>query len=235
MEECRAVESCCRCQASGDSTELLPLWDGNVYCPVCIESASPELLRQAREHSILEDELPWNAKEHIRAILRLHLVITAVWVAVFAWICLPTLVKDGTAIFLGLLLIAASIGVLVFAIQGPIWFCLGRKTRPSMTLSNGTLTIKSPCLSRRCKPLCTPLEQWTWYEGKVKHDSSYRGLARRGQRAIVLVYTPPGGFLKTFFRYKLACGLTDERYAVWKAFLQVSGLREYEGMLRNSD
>jgi len=223
MKEC-----CRRCCRKTSEAQLVDLWDGNKYCTRCIESVSSALLRFARENEELREELPFDLRNELRAQMMLFIKVVLMLGPLFSIPAYPTYGVKG--VVLAMLGTAMLAGV-AWAIQGPLLLLNAKSTRPAVTVRNGMVTARRPSQRRKAKYFTVPLRRCSWYEGKVKHDSFYRGLQARGQHGIILVYSICWGRWR-LFNYRIACGFTPELLEIWKGFLQLIALPQYQARKR---
>jgi len=218
------IASCHHCSKRMNPGRLIRLWDDKLYCAHCIESASPILLRFVLEHDELREELPFQVRNEVRA----QIVLSSKLILVLGLLlAAPACVLGDAKDVASAVLVASVLVLLALLIQAPLFLHLAKSTRPVIVVRNGLVTARRPSSTRRAKSFMVPLTCCAWYEGKVKHDTFYRGLQMRGNDAIILVYSIRW-CRWNLFQYKIACGFTPELREVWRAFVGLIELPRYQ-------
>jgi len=216
-----AGNRCNKCSQSLTPQTSVRLWDGRDYCRRCVEEACPKLVDYALAHDVLEETMVYDGKAALRRSLRMYALIAAVFLALTAlpWLIAGDLCMVVTA-FVLVLLIATAAG----AIQIPAFLWMAKRAVPKVTVQDGKVMTSRPN-QRRMSSWTFPLSKCRWYLGKVRHDSFLRNTVTPNAPAIILVY-PVHWWGFEVFRYKTACGFSDEMRELWEGFLRLAAIPE---------
>jgi hypothetical protein len=211
-------KKCSQPLAAGASVHL---WDGGDYCRPCVDKACPNLADYAIAHNVLEETIPYDRKAASRQLLRVYVVIWAVFCTLGA---VAGLVMGDitTAIVLPLFFVLCA--ALAGAIQIPALLWIAKGAAQRVSVRDGNVTVCRPN-RRRLAPWTFPLNNCRWYLGRLRHDTFLRGTLPRNAPTIILVY-PVHWRRFQLCRYKTACGFSEEMRQLWQAFLRLTGVAE---------
>ena len=209
----------CSCRLTPQTT--VRLWDGGDYCRRCVEEACPRLVDYALAHDVLEESMTYDRSAALRRSVRMCVVMAAIFGAVMA---LPWLAAGDLCMVVAAFVFALLLAAVAAAIQIPGFLWMAKCAVPKVTVQDGNVTTSRPN-RRRLSSWTFPLSNCRWYLGKVRHDSFLRNTVTPNAPAIILVY-PVHWWGFEVFRYKNACGFSDDMRELWGAFLRLAAIPE---------
>lgn len=216
-----AENLCRKCSQPLTPQTTVRLWDGGNYCRQCVEEACPNLVDYALAHDVLEESMMYNRSAALRRSLRMYAVIAAIFGAVMA---LPWLAAGDLCMIGGAFAFALLLATVAAAIQVPGFLWMNKWALPKVSVRDGNVTVFRPN-QRRSVPWTFPLSKCSWYVGKIRHDSFLRLTDAPNAPAIILVHSLRWRGWE-LFRYRHACGFSDEMRELWKGFLRLAAIPE---------
>ncbi|MGD9648056.1 MAG: hypothetical protein AB7U73_20250 [Pirellulales bacterium] len=194
------------------------LWDGCDYCRSCVERALPGLADYAAAHSVLEDHLPFDMRDLLRAELRLFAILYVLITALFAIPYAVHRTLRDFAVGFALILLVVFVPIAIATAIGLSWRWLRRKQAIypiRLRVSDGIITSHWQDGRHYSRSLYAA----NWAKARVP-----RGFARRhgyAQRRILIVRhvaLPEGA------QWCEMCAISPAGCARWQAFLTLAGV-----------
>ncbi len=214
------------------------LWDGKLYCEECVEKHYPGLSDYAREHEVLDDEIPYDRSFLLREQRKVMAFLTVAIVSTMAFLIYAAgpEFRVAAALYLG------GFGMLILAatyLGGRLTLYWTRNVHyMRVRVRDGSVTITDP-ENAYSRPRVFALEDLRWYLGSIRDEGFTlpRSQAYRRHRSVyesqpnretVLLVAPANLVNIAWKNRRVAVGSTDAMRRIWVAFLRLAGVPEDE-------